>query len=416
MAITVNNVQSSTSKTLSYTPSSVSDAVLVVCPVSEDLSSNEPFTDVDFGGTSLTQGATGSASGSGHNNRSAVYYLTNPGTSTLTITVTGGESGRTGFVALTLGGVNQSTPVDVSDSTSVGTSGSAPYSVSTSATTANDNSLVVSCLSGSLGVGGTLGLSGGTIQADTPVGGTVDMGCGTSTESPAGTYTHTWSIPGDFGSNQRFSACSVAFNEATGAPTDNLLADDLSSNSEVSSPAIGQTHALTSNGISSSSELSLPTLSEIGTDVLLADDLNSSSEVSSPAVGQAHVLNADDLQSASELSQPSLSTGGTDNLLADDLSSASELSAPAIGQVHNLTANDLSSASELSSPTVGQTHVLLGDDLLSSAELSQPALDRQIVPTPIFRTLTIDAESRVLAVESETRTRTIDAENRTLTL
>lgn len=67
------------------------------------------------------------------------------------------------------------------------------------------------------------------------------------------------------------------------AGTDDLLADDVESASETSTPVITQIHAL------------------------LADDTESTSETSTPAVGQLHVLLADDTESASETSSPALS-------------------------------------------------------------------------------------------------------------
>lgn len=88
------------------------------------------------------------------------------------------------------------------------------------------------------------------------------------------------------------------------------------------------------------------------TDDLLANDVESDSEVSAPALGQVHALTANDVESASEVSTPSAAEG-EHSLSADDVESASEVSAPALGQIHALTASDVESASEVSTPTAG---------------------------------------------------------------
>ena len=142
-----------------------------------------------------------------------------------------------------------------------------------------------------------------------------------------------------------------SFNEvAGGTPTDDLLADDIESASQLSQPAIGQTH------------------------VLAANDLQSASEVQQGVLGQTHGLAADDLESASQLSRPNLATGADHNLLADDLQSASEIQQGVLGQTHVLAANDLQSASELSRPALGQIVDLFANDLESASQLSRPTL------------------------------------------
>ncbi len=54
MSVTVNNLQSTNTDTLSYTPSSVTDSCLVVFVSSEDVGNNEPITAVSFGSTAMT--------------------------------------------------------------------------------------------------------------------------------------------------------------------------------------------------------------------------------------------------------------------------------------------------------------------------------------------------------------------------
>lgn len=145
-----------------------------------------------------------------------------------------------------------------------------------------------------------------------------------------------------------WSAFTIRVTYTPAAPEDNLLADDVQSTSEVTTPAIGQEH------------------------VLLANDVESASEVGAPAVGQEHALLADDVESASELSTPTASESHI--LLADDVESASEVTTPSIAQIHVLDATDVESASELTAPVLGQEHVLLADDVQSLSEVGNPVL------------------------------------------
>ncbi len=65
-----------------------------------------------------------------------------------------------------------------------------------------------------------------------------------------------------------------------GGTSDDLLADDAESSSEVTSPVIGQEHSLVNTGVESASEVSVPTLSqEVG---LTANSVESSSETTEP--------------------------------------------------------------------------------------------------------------------------------------
>lgn len=64
---------------------------------------------------------------------------------------------------------------------------------------------------------------------------------------------------------------------------DALTATDSSSLSDVSAPAIGQTHALTSTDAESAADVSAPVISEIYN--LLSTDAESASDVTSPALG-----------------------------------------------------------------------------------------------------------------------------------
>ena len=86
----------------------------------------------------------------------------------------------------------------------------------------------------------------------------------------------------------RVDHVAITGNYTVGAAVDNLLAADVESTSEVSSPELTQSHILT------------------------ADDVEIASEVSSPAMGQVHTLTMDDVESTSEVSSPVLAEVGLD--------------------------------------------------------------------------------------------------------
>lgn len=112
------------------------------------------------------------------------------------------------------------------------------------------------------------------------------------------------------------------------------------------------------------------------TNDLLADDVESASEVSAPVIGQEHALSATSVESATEVSAPVLTdvSAGGDNLFAEDIESASEVSAPSLGQVHTLTATGTQSASEVSAPTITQIHGLTTVSIESASVVSAPNL------------------------------------------
>ena len=190
-----------------------------------------------------------------------------------------------------------------------------------------------------------------------------------------------------------------AYKAAPAATGDTLLADDVESASEVSTPTLVQVHAILANDVESASSVSVPTLAQVhnilGDDVqstsevstpplaqahnTLADDVESTSEVSSPALAQVHILFANDAESASELTTPTLvDSGSTVNpLLAEDVESTSEVSTPTLAQVHVLFANDTESASEVSAPALTEVVGLVdlfADDVESTSEVSTPTL------------------------------------------
>lgn len=171
---------------------------------------------------------------------------------------------------------------------------------------------------------------------------------------------------------ERWATLAIALPEASGGSSHSLLADDVESDSEVSSPSISQVHDLAPTSVESASEVSSPAITQVHG--LTADDVESASEVSSPGLSESHSLTADDVESASEVTAPSI--GQVHAILADDLESASEVGSPSITQAHALTADDVESASEVTAPNlaVGADHNLLADDIESASEVSAPAL------------------------------------------
>lgn len=186
-----------------------------------------------------------------------------------------------------------------------------------------------------------------------------------------------------------------------------LNATDVQSTSEVSSPAVGQVHGLSATSVQSTAEVSSPNIAIVS--ALLANDIESASEVTSPAIGQIHNFTATSVQSASEVSSPAIGQvqvlssisiesatevsapnlaevgGGVDNLLADDVESSSEVTAPTISQVHVLAAVSVESNSEVTAPTLaevgGTVDNLLADDIESTSEVSTPSLGQVHVIT-----------------------------------
>ena len=168
--------------------------------------------------------------------------------------------------------------------------------------------------------------------------------------------------------DEKWGTFTFVIEPAAGGSTDALLANDVESASNVTSPAVGQEHGLTATSVQSTSNVTTPAVGQAH--ALLAADVESASEKGSPAVGQEHALLADDVESASEVSTPAV--GESNVLLADNVESASEVTSPTVGQTHVLLADDAESASETSSPVLGQEHALLADDAESASEVTTP--------------------------------------------
>lgn len=188
MALTKNNIQKVEDATsMSYTPSSVSDAYLLVWVLWEDIS--VPFasvTDVDFGGTSLTKQRGEQGNEATATCDTEVWYLKNPGTSTQTITVTGltGINGAA-IVAMTIGGADGTTFIEA-DNGEGGTGGGANLDV----TSLTDDALMMCAYNGNLAPG-LVFVSGQTLDAhlDYP---TADAEIASTIRGTAGIETFEW--------------------------------------------------------------------------------------------------------------------------------------------------------------------------------------------------------------------------------
>lgn len=210
MAITVNNVQTSTTSTLSYTPSNVADSCLVVFVSSEDVGNNQPITGCTFGATGMTFEIYESSAVSTNANDVAGFYLLSPGTSAQTITVSGGE--RHGITALTLGGVSA---LDVSAKDG---SNSNRSSTTVGATTTGNAIAISSC---SHGTTRTITLSGGMTEAANFAPTSSQAATGYEIITGATTYSHTFTTA----ASDRFNSASMAFTEAAGGATYTLSVD-----------------------------------------------------------------------------------------------------------------------------------------------------------------------------------------------
>lgn len=207
MAITENNVQTSATDTLSYTPASVTDSCLVVIASSEDLNRDEPMTALNFGAAVMEGFITGKGDNGTHSRDIAMAFLANPGTSAETITVTGGQSDRVGIVALTLDNVDQITPLDISIANGF-ISGTA---LTSTETTTNDDSFVVSGAMTDSDLD-TLSVTGATeiVEFAPP---SSKLAAATSTQVTAGVYSHNWvsstSVAGAASASMAFNLASA---------------------------------------------------------------------------------------------------------------------------------------------------------------------------------------------------------------
>jgi hypothetical protein len=262
-----------------------------------------------------------------------------------------GDAADSGAMAVyVFRGVNTSTPLDVAavPATGIDTSRANPASITPTTTGA-----YVVIVGAAAHNGGVDTFTSSDLTDFQTVGGTNDtndvtLGVGhfawTSGPFDAAAFGHSQVDNAGFS----WAAMSVALRPAPDT-VDDLLANDVSSASSVSAPAIAQAHALNAN------------------------DVSSASTVSAAALGQVHVLLANDVSSASSLSAPTLAEAGADELLANSVSSASSVSTPALGQIHALLASDVESGSSVSAPALSEGAEEEAPALSEGAEEEAPA-------------------------------------------
>lgn len=324
-----------------------------------------------------------------------VFLKVIDGTESWPITCTAGEAGRQSWVSARVTGVNNSAPLDGSGTPYEPNGTGATHDV-TGFTTSEDDCLAFTIFGGDGGDTGPHTFSGSwasEVQDSQGSGPGVSISLSSLGIATAGaTGTNTVSFAGsidDGGAGLQFT-----FAPAGADTEDDLLADDVQSTSEITSPNVGQEHTLAANDVQSlsqvdspvvgqehilladdtesASEITTPTASE--SHILLSVSVESNSEISIPLVGQAHVLDANDIQSTSEISNPAISQEHI--ILAADIESASEVSISAIKQVHIFDAVNIQSLSEVSAPVLTELSgdILLADDVESASEVNNPAL------------------------------------------
>lgn len=140
--------------------------------------------------------------------------------------------------------------------------------------------------------------------------------------------------------------------------TFNLLADNISSATTVSTPSASQVVDCLADNISSATTVSTPDVGQIHN--IDAGNIQSASTVSTPAIAQEHVLLADNIQSATTVSVPDVNE--VTALLADNVSAATAVSTPALAQEHTLLANNIQSATNTKTVTLLLDYEILRPD------------------------------------------------------
>ncbi len=210
MAITVNNVQTNINSSFSYTPSSVTDSVLIAICSSENFPAGGPITGISYGATGMTEAINVTNTTPSPDQELAIFYLINPGTSTETMTVTG-PTARIGWTVLTLGGAAQSSPVDGTASV---VSNSSVSALDDDVTTAEDNSIIIAAVTGNSN--GTSYTAQGTQTLQSSINpSSSSLGSSTQILATAGLENQGFDFSEANGANAMVIA---AFKEAGGAP------------------------------------------------------------------------------------------------------------------------------------------------------------------------------------------------------
>ena len=195
----------------------------------------------------------------------------------------------------------------------------------------------------------------------------------TITAQGAGSYYLRIRAVGD-SSGLSFQAGSTPITVTAG--TNNLTAGNASSQTVITSPAVGQIHALTAQSITAATEITSATVDSIaGTDSLIAGSIVSASSISQPAIAQIHALEASGIAASAAITQPIVGeASNVVDLIATNAVVQPVITSPAVGQVHNLEAAALSSAASITGPTIGQVQHLTASSIAAMPEVSQPAL------------------------------------------
>ncbi len=148
MAITTNNVQTNINPSFaSYTPPSVTDSCLVATITLED-TSNPVVTGMTFDGNAMTEAVQDfTDEGFSPDQRIAIFYLVNPGTSAGALVATGDSpiNERVQWHVTTLDNVDQSTPLDSTASKPGGAS--SITDLNQDITTINDAAMIIAAAS-----------------------------------------------------------------------------------------------------------------------------------------------------------------------------------------------------------------------------------------------------------------------------
>lgn len=396
-ALIINSSATNSSYSGTVTGVTAGHLYVVTLEVCSDSSLNTPSSwTVTLGGDTMAYQA--GQSSSGVFGFTAIFTVVATGSGDLTLSITTNNNCRAlAAHAFDITGFDATTPIANSGQADSHTSNTTSLTSPNGVTTAADGNAIIGCVAvkggdvTNLAVGAadgsTTGQTGGNSSSDAEWGVAWDR---TPTAASV-TFAWTWTT-----ADRPGAAWVEVAEDAGGAGTDSLTANDVESASEVSAPNVGQEHALTATSVESTSEVSAPVLSQIV--ALTADDVESTSEVTAPAVGQAHALTADDVESASEVTAPAV--GQAHALTADDVEANSEVTAPAVGQVHALSADDVESASEVTAPALTEVpfgaDVLNAEDIESASEVSAPVLAQVHVLTATSVQATSEVSTTVL--------------------
>lgn len=177
----------------------------------------------------------------------------------------------------------------------------------------------------------------------------------------------------------------------TGAPTvgnptlagvgsDNLTADSLHlPEPTTGTPSLGQTHVLTTPGITATPVLGPVTLKQIHP--LVATGISTSVLLPTLSITQKHVLVVSEILTIPVLGNPILSGSNTVNFTATSLSLPGPTTGtPEIGQIHVLVANEITVTPIMPLVGTGQIYTLIAAELVSAAPILSSPLLNTLIP------------------------------------